>query len=311
MFLLHTEANMSSPSVVYESDGASDERPSSPHAKIQANFQIARPPPKSTLRLAPKLLLQIQQLAPNHRPVPVLGIWQPPFRKSKLTRDFPQRPKLRTGDIYATLDEPYIINSHLRKESTKSDTPEQDSEGTPTRDITAAMCQSQSQSPDDSPPSTIHFRDARCGWSAASSLAGPDHDIPAYRFTMQLHSTQNNSKDTDLGRIVMQWEKRPAPRTKSNLNPHNENEPSKQFVLMLIDRHARRKSRIATMTPGGLEVFVRKSSILESLRVCFNLTSPSPEVTNGRDPHDVLESWLYTHVLTLGMWVAFQEGWLG
>lgn len=84
-----------------------------------------------------------------------------------------------------------------------------------------------------------------------------------------------------------------------------------QFVLMLIDRQARRKSRIATMTPGGLEVFVRKSSILESLRVCFNLTSPSAKAISGRDPHEVLESWLYTHVLTLGVWVASQEGWLG
>ncbi|KAB8218324.1 hypothetical protein BDV33DRAFT_175704, partial [Aspergillus novoparasiticus] len=40
--------------------------------KIQATFQIARPTPKFSLHLSPKELLQIQQLAQNHRPVPVL-----------------------------------------------------------------------------------------------------------------------------------------------------------------------------------------------------------------------------------------------
>ncbi|KAJ5980283.1 hypothetical protein N7481_007581 [Penicillium waksmanii] len=301
------QPSMSTASVFSESDTNSDERPSSPHTgfggKIQASFQTARPPPKSSLRLAPKLLLQIQQLAPNHRPQPVLGVWQPPFLKSKLTRDFVQRPKLRTGDVYATLDEPFIINSHIHKQSTKSDPPEH----TPTRDITAAMCQS--TNPDNSSSSSIYFRDAQCSWSARASMAGPNHDIPSYRFTLQ--DEKSSESESQIGRIILQWEKRELPKNSNQNQNQSESQNSDQFVLMLIDRQARRKSRIATMTPGGLEVFVRKSSILESLRVCFNLTSPSATVTSGRDPHDVLESWLYTHVLTLGVWVASQEGWLG
>ncbi|CAI7626614.1 unnamed protein product [Penicillium manginii] len=303
------QPNMSTASVFYDSDTNSDDRPSSPQTgfggKIQASFQTARPPPKSSLRLAPKLLLQIQQLAPNHRPQPVLGVWQPPFLKSKLTRDFVHRPKLRTGDVYATLDEPFIINSHLRKQSTKSDTPEH----TPTRDITAAMC----QSTDSETPSSIYFRDAQCSWSARASMAGPNHDIPSYRFTLQ--NEKSAESDSQIGRIILQWEKRELPKDQNQTQNQNQSQSQSQntdqFVLMLIDRQARRKSRIATMTPGGLEVFVRKSSILESLRVCFNLTSPSATVISGRDPHEVLESWLYTHVLTLGVWVASQEGWLG
>lgn len=269
------------------------------------------------MRLAPKLLLQIQQLASNHRPVPVLGVWQPPFRKSKLTKDFAQRPKLRTGDIYATLDEPFIINSHLRKESTKSDLGNDQADYTPTRDITAALCQSS----DPETPSSIYFRDAQCSWSARASMAGPNHDIPSYRFTLQdenLKSSESESQSSSsspsqspTSRIIMQWEKRESLKSLNQDQSQSQNASTDQFVLMLIDRQARRKSRIATMTPGGVEVFVRKSSIFESLRVCFNLTSPSATVTNGRDPHEVLESWLYTHVLALGAWVASQEGWLG
>ncbi|KAJ5376651.1 hypothetical protein N7509_013537 [Penicillium cosmopolitanum] len=298
------QPNMSTASVFYESD---TNTPRHLTPALVARFKPASKPlalpPKSSLRLAPKLLLQIQQLAPNHRPQPVFGVWQPPFLKSKLTRDFVHRPKLRTGDVYATLDEPFIINSHLRKQSTKSDDPEH----TPTRDITAAMCQS--TNPDTPSSSSIYFRDAQCSWSARASMAGPNHDIPSYRFTLQ--DEKSSESDSQIGRIILQWEKRELPKNSNQKQNQGESQNTDQFVLMLIDRQARRKSRIATMTPGGLEVFVRKSSILESLRVCFNLTSPSATVTSGRDPHEVLESWLYTHVLTLGVWVASQEGWLG
>lgn len=139
-------------------------------------------------------------------------------------------------------------------------------------------------------------------------MAGPNHDIPSYRFT--LVDNKSSESEQQPGRIILQWEKRDLPKNQSQNQNQSQNNTD-QFVLMLIDRQAKRKSRIATMTPGGLEVFVRKSSIMESLRVCFNLTSPSATVTSGRDPHEVLESWLYTHVLTLGVWVASQEGWLG
>ncbi|KAJ5437896.1 uncharacterized protein N7458_008894 [Penicillium daleae] len=295
---------MSTLSVNYESDAASDERPSSQPAcpKIHANFQIARPPPKSSLKLSPKLLLQIQQLSQNHRPVPVLEIWQPPLRKSKLTREFPQRPKLRAGDIYATLDEPYISSAPVRrKEFTKSDSQESTSSNLQNKDIVAAICQSTG---DKAKTSTIYFRDAQCSWQASVGTAGPEN-TPCYRFTIN----DENRDKSDPGRMIMQWEKRGfAGKDENASQPFN----SDQFVLVLIDRKARRKSRIATMTPGGLEIMVRKTSIMEHLQVCLDLTIPMSTPKSGDwDAHENLEMWLYTHVLTLGLWVAQQEGWLG
>ncbi|KAJ5156463.1 hypothetical protein N7492_009266 [Penicillium capsulatum] len=284
---------MSSPSI-YESDTASDERPASQptRAKIQATFQIAHPPPKSSLRLSAKLLLQIQQLAHRPRPVPVLEVWQPPFRKSKLTRDFYQRPKVRAGDIYATHDEPYITHkSSSRKVSAASDVPGKGDESAQEKDIVAAMCQ-------ESSAKTIHFRDARCSWQASAGKAGLAQNIPCYRFTMNSESPDS----PDPGRMVFQWEKRSA--------ASNDETPSDtQFVLVVIDRKARRKSRIATMTPDGVEVLVHKSSIMEHLQVCLDLTCPVAAKAAGRDPYENLETWLYTHVLTLGVWVAHEEGW--
>ncbi|KAJ5430040.1 hypothetical protein N7491_007056 [Penicillium cf. griseofulvum] len=263
----------------YDSDTASEERPSSPtvNTKIQAKFQIARPPPKSSqlLRLSPKLLLQIQQLSPIHRPVPVLEIWQPPLRKSKLTKCFPQRPKLRTKDIYATLNEPYITN---KKAEGQENFQEQDTKlnGIQEKDIVAAMCQPSSNNNNNNPISSIHFRDAKCIWQASTSSAGPEKNT-CYRFVIKKEET---TAPPEQGRMVMQWEKRAV---SAGGNGGSGSTDSEHFVLVAIDRKARRKSRIATMTPGGLEI------------------------TGSAD----LETWLYTLVLTLGASVAAQEGWLG
>lgn len=95
--------------------------------------------------------------------------------------------------------------------------------------------------------------------------------------------------------MVMQWEKR-------GLSGSSDDE---QFVLMAIDRKIRRKSRIATMTRAGFDISVKKSSILDHLRTCLVLTEPVSEGSTD------LETWVYNLVLTLGVTVASQEGWLG
>ncbi|KAJ5163303.1 uncharacterized protein N7500_005133 [Penicillium coprophilum] len=287
----------------YDSDTASEERPSSQSAntKIQANFQMAQPPPKSSqlFRLSPKLLLQIQQLSPNHRKVPVLEIWQPSLRKSKLTKCFPQRPKLGTKDIYATLNEPYITNQQQQRQGQlqEQDTKSSSTQDIQDRDIVAAMCQLQTNNNSKSMPS-IHFRASKCIWQASTTSAGPEKSI-CYRFVIIREET---TAAPEQGRMIMQWEKRAV---SANGNGASGCPDSEHFVLLAIDRKARRKSRIATMTPGGLEITVRKSSILDHLRTCWAFTEPVSD--NSAD----LETWLYTLVLTLGVSVASQEGWLG
>lgn len=104
----------------------------------------------------------------------------------------------------------------------------------------------------------------------------------------------------------MQWEKRPPVRR----NPNNTLPlVADHFVLvMMIDPKARRKSRIATMTPAGLEIAIRKNSIMEQLQLCWDLTEPV-DINTGNNREN-LEMWLYTQVLVFGAWVAYQEGWL-
>ncbi|KAJ5960126.1 uncharacterized protein N7479_007276 [Penicillium vulpinum] len=293
MYDLAMESPNSTPS--YDSDTASEERPSSQpvNIKIQAKFRIALPPPKSNqrLRLSPKLLLQIQQLCPNHRPVPVLEIWQPPLYKSKLTKGFPQRPKLSTKDIYATLNEPYITNKQLDGQE-QPQAQDIQSSIVHEKNIIAAICQPSSNNNSSSPTSSIHFRDARCIWQASVGTTGPEKSF-CYKFAIK----EENTTSTEQPRMIMQWEKRAH-------SANGDAASDDQFVLVAIDRKARRKSRIATMSRDGLEINVRKSSVLDHLRACWELAEPvSPASAD-------LETWLYTLALTLGISVASQEGWL-
>ncbi|KAJ5895073.1 hypothetical protein N7495_006764 [Penicillium taxi] len=283
-------------SVNYESDTGGDERPGQTSStKIQAHFQIACRPPKSTFCLSPKLVLQVQQVLPNHRPIAVLECWQPPFRKGKLTRDFHHRPKLRSGDLYATHAEGFtsISNPVYKHKQSSSDTTQSSSSSdtkghyhsdhdVADQDIVAALCNAQT-------PSTIYFRDTRCSWQVSASTAGPAR-TPCYRFTMKNDEDQDS---TDPGRMILQWEKRSG---------KNESD-GEHFVLVLIDRSLKKKSRITTMRRSGLEILVRKDSIIDSLETCMQLTGPAEK--------QELETWLYTHVLTFGVWVANQENWFG
>lgn len=221
--------------------------------------------------------------------MPVLEIYEAQYRKSKLTRDFAQRPKLAKGDIYVALGEPYIT-AHARKQSTSSGTPEDDDRQAQEKDIIAVMCDA---------TSTVYFRDTRCTWQASTGTAGAEQSAPCYRFAM----SDENGNEPEHSNWIMQWEK----RTSSHGSAAADKD---QFMLFIIDRKTHRRSRVATMDRGGVEVKILKGAILEHLQKSMDLTSPVPGPSQNH-PYGILESWLYTHILTLGVWVASHEGWLG
>lgn len=224
----------------------------------------------------------------------MLEIWQPPFRKFKLTRDFAQRLKLGTGDIYATLDEPYVTadlrsaKKHARILESREDGDRNDKKE---KDIVAVMCRPSGNA---IAVSTIYFRDPRRCWLASTETAGLKQPTPIYRFMIK---NDDNGHSVESCNMLMQWEKRLPAEIPTALDEDH-------FILLVIDRQARRKSRIATMNRGGLEITIRKSSVIDHLRLCLGLSDP------GEGTSQDLETALYTHVLTLGVWLACREGWL-
>lgn len=222
-------------------------------------------------------------------------MWQPPFHKSDLTRDFYQRVKLRSRDVYLTLNEPFLTSSTGRRISFPC-AKRNDDNTNPDTNTVAAIC------PIDGTAACIHFRDARCSWQVRTGSMETTMSTPCYRFSINDKKRDGLNRD----RMVLQWEKRSKTNTGLGLLEAG------KFYLFLIDRKARRKSRIATMTPAELEIVVCKSSILESLQACFDLTEPTIEPlfsAKMTDSREALQTWLYTQTLTLGAWVAYQEKW--
>lgn len=255
--------------------------------KIKANFLLARPVPKCYLRVSSKLLLQIQQLAKDRRPVPVLEIREPLLFKSKCTRGFRQDVKLKSGDLFAHLTESYIKSAPVGRDVSNMEHQSMNDKPATANKIVGAMCHNEAAA-------NIFFQDARFGWQGSAIKS---ESKTCYRFTI-------NNEERDSPRqswIILQWEKKDQEAESAAL-PNDES-----FTLFLIDRRARRKSRIATMTSKEFKIHVRKSFVLDSLHECFDLM----EYTNSEtgDPSHVFETRLYTVTLTLGMWVGFEEAW--
>ncbi|RAK86455.1 hypothetical protein BO79DRAFT_239150 [Aspergillus costaricaensis CBS 115574] len=86
-------------------------------------FPLAHPPPKSTpcLRLTPRLLLQIQQLSitsNRHRALPILEIYQPP-RQGKSLPNCPR--KIHGRDLYILQSDAYTDITSTPKTSSSSE----------------------------------------------------------------------------------------------------------------------------------------------------------------------------------------------
>ncbi|KAJ5048391.1 hypothetical protein NUH16_006889 [Penicillium rubens] len=185
-------------------NGASDEKPLilPTRSKIQAAFLIARSPRKPTLYLTPKLLLQFQQLTSEGRLRSVINIRQPSIRKSKLTREFRQRPKLRSGDSFATYDEPYAIDPHNAYQQRGISGQLHEKHRTAhNEDAIAVMCHSTS---DNAQTPMISFRNDQCTWRISTRLAGHTKREMRYRFTINYERSDEGLSQS----MSMQWEKR-------------------------------------------------------------------------------------------------------
>ncbi|KAI9931160.1 hypothetical protein ASPWEDRAFT_166893 [Aspergillus wentii DTO 134E9] len=200
------------------SDSASSHRSITSHQKrTRTIFPLAHPPPKSAqkLRLNPKLLLQIQQLSPSNRPVAILEVWQPSIFTGRVAKEFPNQPRVRSGDVYVTQSEGYTNLQHARNESEEGD----EEGGSGEKDLVGVIGKG-------GEASEIYASSGRV-WEAKNVESG-------YRFEV---------KDGDEVR-VLEWERKRGSKAKE----------SEMFVLCIADEKGLRRPWIAEMSRVCIEV---------------------------------------------------------
>lgn len=215
-------------------------------------FPLAHPPPKppQRLRLTPRLVLQIQQLASSTgRAVPVLEVLRP----SRLGRTLAvggagagaARVKLSSRGLYIAQSEPFL---HLPGSTTALPC-----------DAVAAIS---SLSPRGAPAADVLYFASADSWEVHRSPRG-------YRFQQMVAGGQGKT---------LEWEERPRAS-------------EERFVLRVVPAAAEEAEdlRLATLTKRGIKVSAWDRGLGAYLAV--------------------EEEVVYTWVLTMGVYVAAQEGW--
>ncbi|KAF7169650.1 hypothetical protein CNMCM5623_002334 [Aspergillus felis] len=138
-------------------------------------------------------------------------------------------------------------------------------------------------------------------WTASATTGG------GYRF---------QGRD-DEGEYVLEWKRRGTGkkgRTRSTSFSSSSTDPapggdSIKFVLGIVDVKTRRGTRVASLTKRGFEVGCWERLPRDALRECMGLglssSTDESELSEGQ-----FRTAVYTMVLTMGVWVASQEGWL-
>ncbi|GIJ82151.1 hypothetical protein Asppvi_000654 [Aspergillus pseudoviridinutans] len=273
--------------------------------KEQSIFPLAHPPPKPAqrLRLSPRLLLQIQHLSPRSaRPLPVLEVWQP---SRFAARPCASLPKLHAGDMYITQSEAYTSLSgenHNHNFAADSDTDASHEAIVSVIYHAPVPKPSKKEGPAPAPAQAeVHFPLGGRAWTASATAGG------GYRF---------QGRDGE-GEYVLEWKRRgtgKGGRTRSTSFSSSSTDPapggdSGKFVLGIVDVKTRRGMRVASLTKRGFEVGCWERLPREALRECVGLGLGSS--TDESEPSEgQFRTAVYTMVLTMGVWVASQEGWL-
>ncbi|GES62361.1 hypothetical protein AFLA70_141g002511 [Aspergillus terreus] len=226
---------------------------SNPESPIPSQiFPLAHPPPKppQRLRLTPRLVLQIQQLASSTgRAVPVLEVLRP----SRLGRTLAvgagagaARVKLSSRGLYIAQSEPFL---HLP--------------GSRTALPCDAIAAISSLAPRGAPAADVLYFASADSWEVHRSPRG-------YRFQQVSAGGQGRT---------LEWEERPRAS-------------EERFVLRVVAAAAEEAEdrRLATLTKRGMKV----SAWDRGLRAYLAAE----------------EETVYTWVLTMGVYVAAQEGWV-
>ena len=278
--------------------------------RTRTAFHLAHPAPTLTqkqrlLHIRPRLLLQLQRISANSRPVPALDVLPSTVFVPRLTKKFPRmfrgKGELGINDVMVVRSEEYDAPDEHAVEATDSD-----EEGLANRELLAVICQMAKDSRGSQGQAEIVLSDGSV-WVGTPL----PHDV--YEL-----STVDERGDKTVARWVL---KRSSRRESSEFPDYSgcKGNDSK-FSFSIIDPNSRRHPIMASITQNTLAIPDYYTSVSSSARK-YPPTSPirtfageieqssvEEEVPAERTTHAIDER-MKVLIQVTGIWVALRQGW--
>lgn len=285
--------------------------------KDKTCYALAHPAPtllqkQQLVHLRPQLLLQLQRVSAETRPLPVLDVLPSAVFVPRLSKKFPAMFKGRGGlgpnDILCVKSEDYCTSD---RDSSGSDA---DEDGWASREVEAVICQAKKGDAKAAGQAEILFSSGS-KWTAIPLSGG------IYEFTS---SSERGLKTT------ARWVRRStAQRSNSDMKDKLPSTPvsktDTKFNFSIIDPNSRRHPVIASITTNSLEIpdtyTLLSPSIAKSRHSTGGSNSPSKEdsepIASSQDeppqPQEKttvpVSDFLQKLIQITGVWVALRQGW--
>lgn len=267
-------------------------------------YHIAHPAPTLTqkqrlLQIRPKLLMQLQKLSAESRPIPAIDVLPSTVVVPRLAKKFPRmfkgKAELGINDVMVVKSEDYdTSDDHAQVES------ESDEEGFENRELMACIC----QMPKGGGRAEIVLSDGSV-WIATPLPNGH------YEF---------NTVDDRGNQVIARWVKRNSRRSTAGTVESLAVEPTDfKFTFSIIDPNSRRHPIMASLTRSTLDIPDSYVSVSSSAGKCPPTSpirsfpgdpdwqAPPNEVNCERTSHAIDEN-MRNLIQVTGIWVALRQG---
>ena len=275
----------------------------------RTTYNIARPPPSggtvSKIPLRPKVLLQLQKVAPNIRSVPAFEVLSAAAFAFKTGRTISSlcrgRTRIRPEDLIVLQDQDYPSNIASPIEPKKRNS----------QHIVGVICRRKGEGKGSSPHTEICLEDGTMWEASAMSNGG-------YEFVShQEHGLISTSRWVRKQSAILN-NKSSAP----SANTAEQKLEDRAFIFTKITPNMRQHPIVGSISRAKLDVYqhynVPQVPSVDRIPGSARPARPSRYSSStsfgdledvGGSPPIVTESSLHDLILVSGIWVAFREGW--
>ncbi|EZF35376.1 hypothetical protein H109_01076 [Trichophyton interdigitale MR816] len=298
----HTESGSDSPDACGIIDGSVDGASKKHAHRSRTILRFAHPPPTTRhkrLRIRPRLLLQLQQVSNTSRPISVLDVVPSSLFKGraqrKISGPFAARDRVCTSDLIVLPSDTYGPAGAGDEEQR----PEGDS-ANENREPIATISQIRKDDSKSKPSAEICLTDG-LHWISESLPNG------SYEFT---------ATDEHGVKKCVRWVVRGKRNRSASIHGAGRQSPGpeggKRLTFSIIDPQTRRHPIIGWLCRTGIEVLDQESlSSIYSDRKMNQRPESAPAETATRQGPVVIDDKIRQLITITGIWVAFQEGWVG